>query len=71
MIEIREVDGRYEVYSAGRHWEVFATKLQAHAVAVAIAHQIKSEAGDWPRIRSPWPVSHPESGSRPITQPQS
>lgn len=63
MIEIREVEGRYEIYSADRHWEVFGTKLRAQAAALALADDIKREAGRWPKIRSPWPVNLPGSGS--------
>lgn len=56
MIEIREVQGRYEVYSADRHWEVFDAKLAAEAVALALAAEIHQELGRLPTIISPWPV---------------
>lgn len=56
MIEIREVQGRYEVYSPDRHWEVFDAKLAAEAVALALAAEIQQELGRLPTIISPWPV---------------
>lgn len=41
MIEIREVDGRYEVVSPGRHWEMFEGRLGAQAAALALAGEIQ------------------------------
>lgn len=56
MIEIKEVDGRYEVLSPGRHWEVFEGRLGAQAAALALADEIKDDSGTLPEITSPWPV---------------
>ena len=56
MIEIREVRGRYEVYSVDRHWEVFEAKLAAQATALALAGEIQQELGRLPTIIAPWPV---------------
>lgn len=55
MIVIREVDGRYEVVSPGRHWEMFEGRLGAQAAALALAGEIQQETGSLPRIISPWP----------------
>ena len=55
MIEIKEVDGRYEVFSPCRHWEVFEAKLSAQAAAVALAAEIQEETGARPVIIAPWP----------------
>lgn len=63
MIEIREVNGRYEVYSPGRHWEVFRAKLAAQAAALGLAAKIKEELGRQPPIIAPWPV-YPTVGLR-------
>lgn len=56
MIEIRELRGRYEVYSVDRHWEVFEAKLAAQAAALALAAEIQQELGRLPTIIAPWPV---------------
>lgn len=56
MIEVREVGGRFEVYSPDRHWEVFDAKLAAQAAAIALAAQIQQEIGRHPTIIAPWPV---------------
>lgn len=56
MIQIREVQGRYEVYSVDRHWEVFEAKLAAQAAALALAGEIQQELGRLPTIIAPWPV---------------
>lgn len=56
MIEIREANGRYEVFSPDRHWEVFETKLRAQAAALGLAAEIQSETGANPVIITPWPL---------------
>lgn len=56
VIEIREVEGRFEVLSPGRHWEVFNGKLGAQSATLALAGEIRDETGALPRIVSPWPV---------------
>ena len=56
MIEIREAQGRYELYSPDRHWEVFEAKLAAQAAALALAAEIQQELGRAPTIIAPWPV---------------
>lgn len=56
MIEIREVQGRYEVFSPDRHWEVFEAKLAAQAAALGLAGEIQREMGKLPKILAPWPV---------------
>ena len=59
MIEITEVDGRYEVLSPDRHWEAFDCKLSAHATALALAAEVGEETGTLPRIAAPWAVCPP------------
>ena len=59
MIEITEVEGRYEVLSPGRHWEAFESKLGAHAAALALAAEVEAETGSPPIIAAPWPVCLP------------
>ena len=56
MIVISEAEGRYEVVSPGRHWEVFEGRLGAQAAALALAGEIQQETGAPPKIVSPWPV---------------
>lgn len=54
MIDIKEVNGRYEVLSPGRHWEVFESKLDAHAAALGLAAEVEQETGSMPLIAAPW-----------------
>ena len=65
MIEITEVEGRYEILSPDRHWEAFDCKLSAHAAALALAAEVEQETGTLPRIAAPWalypPVRTPQS----------
>lgn len=56
MIEIREVEGRFEVFSPERHWEVFEGRLGATGAALGLAAEIQAETGSLPEIRAPWPV---------------
>lgn len=58
MIEIREVDGRYEVYSPDRHWEVFEGCLGARQAAIALASEIQRETGRPPEVVTPWGGLH-------------
>lgn len=68
MIEIREVEGRYEVYSPDLHWEVFDAKWAAQAVALALAAEIQRERGRLPTIIAPWRV-YPDVRLRKATMP--
>lgn len=43
MVEIREVDGRFEVYAPGYHWEVFLQRHTAELVAAELARKIAKE----------------------------
>ena len=54
MIEIREVGGRYEVYSPDRHWEVFEGCLGAQHAAIALAAEIQRETGLPAKVVTPW-----------------
>lgn len=55
MIVIRESgDGRYEVYSEGRHWEAFAGSLGAILAAQGLALRIAEECGGEVLIETPW-----------------
>lgn len=64
MIQIREVQGRYEVYSADRHWEVFEAKLAAQAAALALAAEIERETGALPMVTTSWGQLEEEPGCR-------
>lgn len=64
MIEINEVEGRFEVFSLGRHWEVFEGRLGAQAAALALAAELQLETASWPEIAAPWPV-YPAVRARP------
>lgn len=54
MIQFREVQGRYEVYSVDRHWEVFEAKLAAQAAALALAAEVERETGALPMVAASW-----------------
>lgn len=56
VIEIRETQGRYEVFSPGWHWEVFEGRLGAQAAALGLAGEIHRQTGEMPKILAPWPV---------------
>lgn len=60
MIETRETEGRYEVFSPGRHWEAFEGRLGAQAAALALAGEIHRETGSLPLIAAPWAVYPPQ-----------
>lgn len=63
MIEVKEVEGRYEVFSPGRHWEAFEGRLSAHAAALGLAHEIRGETGIFPEIKAPWPIRAAATGA--------
>ena len=59
MIVIRDVGGRFEVFSPDRHFEIFEGRLGAQVTALALAAEIQRETGEWPDITAPWPVYLP------------
>lgn len=61
MIQIREAQGRYEVLSPDRHWEICADRPRAQAAALTLAAEIELETGTSPEIQAPWPL--PASGA--------
>ncbi|WP_407353497.1 hypothetical protein [Luteimonas sp. R10] len=69
MIEIREVDGRFEVFCEDWHWEVFEGALGAQQAAIALASNILSETGTRPAIVAPWGDLIASSGKAIPTQP--
>ena len=55
MIEIKALpDGRFEVYAAGHHHEIFDGSLGAIVVAEALAGQMAIEHSRSITIQAPW-----------------